>query len=107
MKVDINTIKDYINGLDECYDLEDADFSKFGEITFSWKDGIDYDEHRWYTIYTDVYEVFKDGVSLGHLAIEHVGSLKSEAMTLSDCDEEVVAHNVKEIVKTSYVIADD
>ena len=107
MKVDINTIKNYINGLDGCYDFEDVDFSKFGEIAFKRKERIDDDEHRWYTIYTDVYEVFKDGVSLGHLAIEHVGSLKNEAMTLSDCDEEVVAHNVKEIVKTSYVIADE
>lgn len=107
MKVDINTIKNYINGLDECYDFENVDFSKFGEITFSWKERIDVEEHRWYTVDTDVYEVFKDGDSLGHLAIEHVGMLKNEVMTLDDCEEEIVAHNVKEIVKTSYVIADE
>ena len=107
MKVDINTIKNYINGLDGCYDFEDVDFSKFGEITFKHKERIDDDEHRWYTIYTDVYEVFKDGVSLGHLAIEHVGMLKSETMNLYDCEFEIKAHNVKEIVKTSYVIADE
>lgn len=106
MKVDINTIKNYINGLDECYDFYDADFSKFGEILFSWKETINSEEHRWYTVDTNVYEVFKDGVSLGHLAIEHVGILKSEFMDFSDCEFEVVAHNVKEIVKTSYVIAD-
>lgn len=107
MKVDINTIKNYINGLDGCYDFEDADFSEFGEIIFGWKETINVEEHRWYTIDTNVYEVFKDGVSLGHLAIEHVGMLKSEAMTVYDCEKEVVAHNVKEIVKTSYVIADE
>ena len=84
MKVDINTIKDYINGLDECYDFEDVDFSKFGEITFKHKERIDDDEHRWYTIYTDVYEVFKDGVSLGHLAIEHVGSFFHPKVILFD-----------------------
>lgn len=107
MKVDINTIKNYINGLDGCYDFEDVDFSKFGEITFSWKDGIDVEEHRWYSVDTDVYEVFKDGISIGHLAIEHVGVLKSETMNLYDCEFEIKAHNVKEIVKTAYVIADE
>ena len=107
MKVDINTIKNYINGLDKCYDLEDVDFSKFGEILFSWRETINSEEHRWYVVDTDVYEVLKDFVSLGHLAIEHVGILKSEAMTLYDCDKKVVAHNVREIVKTSYVIADE
>lgn len=106
MKVDINTIKNYINGLDKCYDFEDADFSKFGEILFAWKETINSEEHRWYDIDTDVYEVLKDGVSLGYLAIEQVGTLKSEEMDLSDCGEKVVAHNVREIVKTSYVIAD-
>ena len=105
--MNINTIKDYINGLNFYRYFEDIDFSSFGDLNFKNIETIDSDEQRWYVIDTDVNEISKDGEVIGYLAVEEVGMLKSESMSVSDCEVQVRAYNVKEILKKSYVIVND
>lgn len=46
MKTNINTIKDYINGLNFYGYFDDIDFSKFGKLEFKLKEPIDTFEYR-------------------------------------------------------------
>lgn len=103
----INEIKDYINGLDYYGFFDEIDFSKFGKLKFKFKDTIMTDEHRWYIIERNVYEISNDGVVLGCLAIDEVGTIKSESMYIEDCCVKVKAYNVERIMKPSYVIINE
>ena len=106
MKTNINTIKDYINGLNFYGYFDDIDFSKFGKLEFKLKETIDTFEYRWCIIETNVYEASKDGEVIGHLAIDEVVTVKG-SMYVEDCCVRVVAYNVREIVKKSYVIVNN
>lgn len=106
MKTNINTIKDYINGLNFYGYFDDIDFSKFGKLEFKLKEPIDTFEYRWCIIETNVYEASKDGEVIGYLAIDEVATVKG-SMNVEDCCVQVVAYNVREIVKKSYVIVND
>ena len=103
----INDIKNYINGLDFYGSFDEIDFSKFGKLNFKFKDTIMTDEHRWYVIERNVYEISNDSGVLGCLAIDEVGTIKSEAMSVEDCGVEIKAYNVKKITKPSYVIINE
>lgn len=100
----INEIKDYINSLEFYGSFDEVDFSKFGKLKIRFKDTIMTDEHRWYIVETNVYEFLKDDECIGLLAIDEVGTLKSEAMSVSDCYVQVKAYNVEKIMKPSYAI---
>lgn len=106
----INDIKDLINGHGYEYgimdNILDDNYTKIEENNITWKhkETINSEEHRWFTIETNVYEFFKNDESIGFLAVEEVGMLKSESMGYEDCYVEVVAYNVKEIVKKSFEI---
>lgn len=89
------------NLLDEYYDE-----IKKNKISWKHKETLNNEEHRWFTIETNVYEFFKDNESLGFLAINEVGMLKSESMSYEDCFVEINAYNVKEVVKKSFEIED-
>lgn len=108
----LNDIKELINkykneykygNLDNLFD-EIYEEIKKNEITWEYKETLSNEEHRWYTIETNVYEFFKGKESLGFLAVEEVGMLKSESMRYEDCYVSVEAYNVKEIVKKSFEI---
>ena len=100
----INEIRNYINDLKYCGCFDEIDFSRFGNLKFKFKEKIDSDEHRWYVIETNVYEISNDDEVIGLLAVEEVGMLKSESMYIEDCGVEVKAYNVKEIMKPSFEI---
>lgn len=106
MEYTINEIRDYINCLEWYGSFDDLDLSKFKNLGSRFKETIDTDEHRWYVIETNVYEFFDEskGESLGFLAIDEVGILKSESMYIEDCGHKLKAYNAKEIVKTTYQI---
>ena len=105
--ITINEIKDYINGLNHYRGFDEIDFSKFGKLKFKFKDTIMTDEHRWYIVERNVYEISNDDVVLGCLAIDEVGTLKSESMCIEDCYVKVKAYNVEEILKPSYVVINE
>ena len=103
----INEIKNYINGLDFYGSFDEIDFSQFGKLKFKLKDTIMTDEHRWYVIERNVYEISNDSGVLGCLAIDEAGTLKSESMCIEDCCVKVKAYNVEKIMKPSYVIINE
>lgn len=103
----INEIKDYINSLEFYGSFDEIDFSKFGKLKIKFKDTIYTDEHRWYIVETNVYEFIKDDECIGLLAIDEVGTLKSESMYIEDCCVKVKAYNVERIMKPSYVITNE
>lgn len=106
----IDDIKELINKNKDKYEyglmdnLLDEYYDDTKEIEWVHKETLCSDEYRWYTVETNVYEFFKDDKSLGFLAVEEVGMLKSECMSYEDCCVSVEAYNVKEIVKKSYEI---
>lgn len=100
----INEIKDYINSLEFYGSFDEVDFSKFGKLKIRFKDTIMTGEHRWYIVETNVYEFLKDDECIGLLAIDEVGTLKSESMNIEDCYVKIKAYNVEKIMKPSYVI---
>lgn len=109
----INDIKELINKFKKVYqyglmdnvlDEEYSEEIKENKLRWVHKETISVDEHRWYTVEVNVYEFFKNDKSLGFLAVEEVGMLKSESMAYEDCFVSVEAYNVKEIVKKSYKI---
>lgn len=108
----INEIKDLINKYKDEYEYgimdnildEHYDMLKENNINWKHKETINNEEHRWFTIETNVYEFFKNNESIGFLAVDEVGMLKSESMCYEDCYVEVEAYNVKEVVKKTFEI---
>ncbi len=103
----INEIKDYINS-HEFYDIEDLLYEEFGEnIDMNYIENLDSDEHRWFTVETNVYEFMEGSKSLGYLAISAVGTIKSEMMGVEDCGVTLEASNVKKVIRESFEITNE
>ena len=102
----INEIKDYINSHD-FYDMEDLCDELGGNINTKYIENRDSDEHRWFTVETNVYEFMEGTKSLGYLAISELGTIKSEMMGIEDCGVALVAYNVKKIVRESFEITNE
>lgn len=102
----INEIKDYINS-HEFYDMEDL-CEELGEnIDTNYIENLYGEEHRWFTIETNVYEFMEGSKSLGYLAINEVGTIKSEMMGVEDCGVTLVAFNVKKVIRESFEITNE
>lgn len=102
----INEIKDYINN-HEFYDMEDL-CDELGEnININYIENLDSEEHRWFTVETNVYEFMEGIKSLGYLAISEVGTIKSEAMGIEDCGVTLEASNVKKVIRESFEITNE
>lgn len=107
----INEIKEFINNngnIEGCLDnFIDEHYDEFEDIDFKYIETIGTDEHRWYIISDNVYEIYKDNMLLGHLAISEVTTIKSETSSYSDLFIDVKAHNVEKIVKESFKLKED
>lgn len=102
----INEIKDYINS-HEFYDMEDL-CEELGEnIDTNYIENLDSEEHRWFTVETNVYEFMEESKSLGYLAISEIGTIKSEMMTRADCGVTLEASNVKKVIRESFEITNE
>ena len=106
MSYTINDVKNYINKAEFYGDFDEFDLSEFENLNLKFKETIDTDEHRWYILELNVYEFFnsESNESIGFLAIEEVGTLKSEYMSVEDCYVKLRAYNVKEVIKKTYEI---
>lgn len=104
----INEIKDYINN-HEFYGMEDfmekQDLS--GKLEINYIENLNSEEHRWFTVETNVYEFIEGTKSLGYLAISEVGTIKSEMMGVEDCGVALEASNVKRVIKESFEITNE
>lgn len=99
----INEIKDYINSHD-FYDMEDLCDELGGNIDANYIENLDSEEHRWFTVETNVYELMEGTKSLGYLAISELGTIKSEIMGAQDCGVTLEAFNVKKVIRESFEV---
>lgn len=102
----INEIKDYINSHD-FYDMEDLCDELGGNIDANYIENLDSEEHRWFTVETNVYELMEGTKSLGYLAISELGTIKSEVMEAQDCGVTLEAFNVKKVIRESFEITNE
>ncbi len=106
----IKEIKKFINenGNNEgCLDnFIDAHYDEFEDIDFKYVETLESDEYRWYITSTVVYEVYKNNMILGHLAISEVTTIKIGMLSYSDLYFNIEAFNVKEIIKKSFEIVE-
>lgn len=81
----------------------------FAEYEFKRVRNLDTDEHRWYCVDTNVYEVRKKSTSekIGNFACDEVGTIKSEMMGSDDCGIETTFYEVEEIQELSYKIKNE
>lgn len=104
----IKEIKKFINengNYEGCLDnFIDAHYEDFKDIDFKYRETLDTEEHRWYIVSTIVYEVYKNNMMLGHLAINEVTTLKSESSSYEDLCIDIEAYEVKKIIKESFEI---
>lgn len=99
----INEIKDYINS-HEFYNMEDLCDELGGNINTSYIENLDSEEHRWFTVETNIYEFMEGAKSLGYLAISEIGTIKSEMMGAVDCGVTLEAFNVKKVIRESFEV---
>lgn len=104
----INEIKDYINS-HEFYDMEDffEEQNLSEKLETNYIENLNSEEHRWFTVETNVYEFIEGTKSLGYLAISEVGTIKSEMMGVEDCGITLKASNVKKIIRESFEITNE
>ena len=107
----IKEIKEFINNngnYEGCLEnFIDEHYEDFKDIDFKYRETLDTDEHRWYIISTQVYEVYKNNMLLGYLAISEVTTLKSESSSYADLCVDIEAYQVKKIVKESFEISEE
>lgn len=107
----VKEIKDFINNnknSEGCLEnFIDEHYEEFKDINFKYVETLDNEEHRWYIISTIVYEVLKNNISLGYIAISEVTTLKSESTSYSDLFIDVEAYEVKKILKESFEIVEE
>ena len=96
----INSNGNYEGDLDNFLD----EHNELDDFKFKYVDTLENDEHRWYILSTNVYEVYKENALLGNLAICEVMSIKSESTCMSDLCIDIEAYEVRKIVKESFEI---
>lgn len=74
------------HGIYEVCDLENEDiYEDLQALNFHFITSVDSDEHRWYVLADNVYGVTIDGKDY-YIGTWEVETLKSECMTVADCD---------------------
>lgn len=81
------------------YSIDDIDNEYYKKL--KWVAKLGTDEHRWYILEENVYEVNIDDVDY-YLGVWEVGTLKSEAMSVSDCDVILEFYEMERYSKTTY-----
>ena len=118
--MDINDIKNAINSyreeklgdFDTVREKHYCDNDVFAKINKKLVATLNIREHHDYTLGTNIYEFREDsfwneGRLIGYLAIEEVGTLKSESMDMIYCGVKVKAYNVKTIMEPTYQVIYD
>lgn len=86
------------------YSLDDLDEELYNELekyNFCYVTTVDTDEHRWYILDENVYEVCIDGIKY-YIGVWEVETLKSEAMSVSDCGVKLRFYEMEEYTTVSY-----
>lgn len=99
-------ISELLEKLNRCgiYHLDDLSEKLYNELeqyNFRYVATVDTDEHRWYVLAENVYEVCIDGIKY-YIGVWEVDILKSEAMTTSDCGVKLKFYEMEECTTVSY-----
>lgn len=106
------TITEFIEKLNrycyenDVYSVDDFSYDdelddKLCSLRFSQVATVDTDEHRWYVLALNVYSVTIDGVKY-FVGVWEVETLKSERMSVSDCENQLVFFEMEEYTTVSY-----
>lgn len=88
----------------EIYDIDDLSkklWDELKEVGFKYVTTVDRDEHRWYVLAENVYSVIIDGEK-HYLGVWEVDTLKSECMSVSDCECEIKFYEMEQFTTVSY-----
>lgn len=88
----------------EIYDIDDMSKELRDELKavgFEYVTTVDRDEHRWYVLAENVYSVIVDGEK-HYLGVMEVETLKSECMSVSDCECEIKFYEMEQYTTVSY-----
>lgn len=84
------------NSFHSLWEAEEAIEYKFGTFT-KVADGLDFNEHRWYSISTDVYQCEN-----GYVGVTAPSQLKSEMMTWEDTFSTATASEYEAVQTVTY-----
>lgn len=111
MKGNINmTIQELINKLNtyckdnDIYSMDDCDeeiCDELKSLNFKYVASVDRDEHRWYILSENVYEV-SIGNKTYYIGTWEVETLKSECMSVSDCGCRLNFFEMEQYTTVSY-----
>lgn len=88
----------------EIYDIDDLSkklWDELKEVGFKYVTTVDRYEHRWYVLAENVYSVIIDGEK-HYLGVWEVDTLKSECMSVSDCECEIEFYEMEQFTTVSY-----
>ena len=89
------------NKIGRVNDLDVEPSSELWKYELDYVKTVDTDEHRWYVLAEKVYRVCIDGKTY-HLGTWEVETLKSEAMSVSDCGCVMKFYEMEEYTTVSY-----
>lgn len=104
------TISELINKLNtyckenNVYRVDDFDeqiYEELESLGFKYIDSVDSDEHRWYVLGENVYEVSIDNRTY-YIGTWEVETLKSESMSVSDCGCQLEFFEMEQYTTVSY-----
>lgn len=88
----------------EIYDIDDLSkklWDELKDVGFKYVTTVDRYEHRWYVLAENVYSVIIDGEK-HYLGVWEVDTLKSECMSVSDCECEIEFYEMEQFTTVSY-----
>lgn len=108
--IKVNSIGEFIDVMnqylhnEEIYSLDDVSSeinNILEDVNFKFITYVDYDEHRWYVLTKNVYSV-KINDDEYYVGVWEVETIKSEAMTVDDCEHEITFVEMEKYPTYSY-----
>lgn len=108
--IKVNSIGEFIDVMnqylhdEEVYSLDDTSIeidNLLKDVNFKFITSVDSDEHRWYVLTKNVYSVEINGFEY-YVGAWEVETIKSEAMTVSDCEYELTLVEMEKYPTYSY-----
>lgn len=108
--IKVNSIDEFIDVMnqhlhsEEIYSLDDVSSeidNLLKDVKFTYITSVDSDEHRWYVLTENVYGVEINGFEY-YVGVWEVETIKSEAMTVEDCEHELTFVEMEKYPTYSY-----
>ena len=108
--IKVNSIGEFIDVMnqylhnEEVYSLDDVSIeidNLLKDVNFKFITSVDSDEHRWYVLEKNVYSV-EINADEYYVGVWEVETIKSEAMTVEDCEHELTFVEMEKYPTYSY-----